>query len=90
MISLIIFLTITNHETTFNAVFTIFLLLPLFYVVWKKSNKTDFLLTMNFILFSNQGYPLQNCSLGQLHSEAKEALFPLFVAVLEGFCSSVT
>jgi hypothetical protein len=24
---------------------------------------------MNFILFKNQGYPLQNSSLGQLHSD---------------------
>jgi hypothetical protein len=24
---------------------------------------------MNFILFTNQGYPLQNSSLGQLHSD---------------------
>ena len=39
------------------------------YVVWQKSNETDFLLTMNFILFTNQGYPLQNGSLGQLHSD---------------------
>ena len=39
------------------------------YVVWQKCNKTDFLLTMNFILFTNQGYPLQNSSLGQLHSD---------------------
>jgi len=39
------------------------------YVVWQKSNETDFLLTMNFILFANQGYPLQNSSLGQLHSD---------------------
>ena len=54
------------------------------YVVWQKSNETDFLLTMNFILFTNQGYPLQNSSLGQLHSNG--ALFPSFVAVLEGFC----
>ena len=54
------------------------------YVVWQKSNETDFLLTMDFILFTNQGYPLQNVSLGQLH--CTEALFPLFVAVLEGFC----
>jgi len=38
-------------------------------VVWQKSNETDFLLTMNFILFANQGYPLQNISLGQLHSD---------------------
>ena len=39
------------------------------YVVRQKSNETDFLLTMNFILFTNQGYPLQNSSLGQLHSD---------------------
>ena len=39
------------------------------FVVWQKSNETDFLLTMNFILFTNQGYPLQNSSLGQLHSD---------------------
>jgi len=49
--------------------------------VWQKSNETDFLLTMNFILFTNQGYPLQNSFLGRT-----EALFPLFVAALEGFC----
>jgi hypothetical protein len=30
--------------------------------VWQKSNETDFLLTMTFILFTNQS------SLGQLHS----------------------
>jgi len=39
------------------------------YVVWQKSNENDFLLTKNFILFTNQGYPLQNSSLGQLHSD---------------------
>ena len=39
------------------------------YVVWQKSNETDILLRMNFILFTNQGYPLQNSSLGQLHSD---------------------
>jgi len=39
------------------------------YTVWQKSNETVFLLTMNFILFTNQGYPLQNSSLGQLHSD---------------------
>ena len=38
-------------------------------MVWQKSNETDFLLTMNFILFTNQGYPLQNSSIGQLHSD---------------------
>ena len=37
--------------------------------MWQKSNETDFLLTMNFILFTNQGYPLQNSPLGQLHSD---------------------
>ena len=35
----------------------------------QKSNETDFLLTLNFILFRNQGYPLQNSSLGQLHND---------------------
>ena len=30
---------------------------------------SDFLLTMNFILFTNQGFPLQSSSLGQLHSD---------------------
>jgi len=39
------------------------------YLVWQKSNDTDFLLNMNFILFTNQGYPLQNSPLGQLHSD---------------------
>jgi len=38
-------------------------------VVWQKSNETDFLLTMNFILFTNLGYPLRNSSLGQLHRD---------------------
>jgi hypothetical protein len=37
--------------------------------VWQKSNATDFLSTMNFIIFTNQGYPLQNSSLGQLPSD---------------------
>ena len=39
------------------------------YVVWQKINKTYFLLTMNFILFTNQSYPFQNSSLAQLHSD---------------------
>ena len=39
------------------------------FVVWQKSNETDFLLTMNFILFRNQGHPLQNSSLWHLHSD---------------------
>ena len=38
-------------------------------MVWQKSNETDFLLTMNVILFTNQGNPLQSSSLGQLHSD---------------------
>jgi len=39
------------------------------YEVWQKSYETDFLLSMNFILFTYQGYPLQNSSLGQLHCD---------------------
>jgi len=39
------------------------------YVVWQKSNETDFILTTNFILFANQGYPLQDSSFGQLHCD---------------------
>jgi hypothetical protein len=39
------------------------------YTVWQKINVANFLLTMNFILFTNQCYPLQNSSLGQLHSD---------------------
>ena len=38
-------------------------------MVWEKSNETGFLLTMNFILFTNQGHSIQNSSLGQLHSD---------------------
>ena len=38
-------------------------------MVLQKSKETDFLLTMNFILFTNQGYPLQNSSIGQLYSD---------------------
>ena len=37
--------------------------------MWHKSNETHFLLAMNFILFKNQGYPLQSSSLGQLHRD---------------------
>ena len=37
--------------------------------MWQKSNETDFLLTVNFILFTNQGYPLHNSSLAQLHRD---------------------
>ena len=37
--------------------------------MWQKSNETDFLLNMNFILFTNEDYPLQNSSLWQLHSD---------------------
>ena len=38
-------------------------------MVWQKSNETDFILTMNFIIFINEGYPLPNSTLGQLHSD---------------------
>jgi len=63
------------------------------YVVWQKSNETDFLLTMNFILFTNQGYPLQNSSLGQLHSDGGIVSIVCSSAgrlLLEPFSSSVT
>jgi len=49
------------------------------YVVWQKSSENGFLLTMNFILFTKI-VPLDSYT-------ATEALFPLFAAVLEGFCS---
>jgi hypothetical protein len=49
------------------------------HTVWQKSNETDFLLTINFIIFTNQGYPLQNSFLGQLHSD---------VGVVSIVCSS--
>ena len=37
--------------------------------MWQKSNGTDFLLTMNFILFHKSKLSLKNSSLGQLHSD---------------------
>jgi len=54
------------------------------YMVWQKSNETDFLLTINFILLQIKVIPFQIIPLGSY--TAMEALFPLFVAVLEGFC----
>jgi hypothetical protein len=35
----------------------------------QKSKVADFLLTLKSIIISKQGYPLQNSSLGQPHSE---------------------
>ena len=54
------------------------------YVVWQKSKETDFLLTMNFILLQIKVIRFKIAPLGSY--TATEALFPLFVAVLEGFC----
>ena len=54
------------------------------YVVWQKNNETDFLLTMNFILFKIKAIHFKIVPLGSY--TATEALFPLVVAVLEGFC----
>ena len=34
-----------------------------------ENNETDFLISMNSILFTNRVYPPQNSSLGQLHSD---------------------
>jgi hypothetical protein len=52
--------------------------------VWQKSNETGFLLTMNFILCTKQGFFFKIVTLGSY--TAIEALFPLFIAGLEGFC----
>ena len=38
-------------------------------MLWQESNETDFLLTMKFVLFTNEGYTLQNSSLWQLHRD---------------------
>jgi hypothetical protein len=56
-------------RTAKRALLFIFPVLSQEYEVWQKSNATDFPLTLNFILFTNQGYPLQHRSLGQLHSD---------------------
>jgi len=64
--------------------------------VWQKSNETGFLLTMNFILFTNQGYPLQNSFLGQRHSDGgvvsivRSSIGILLLVYFSGrrFCSS--
>jgi len=52
------------------------------YVAWQKSNEADFLLSMNFILFTIRVIPFKIVPLGSY--TATEALFPLFVEVLEG------
>ena len=44
--------------------------------MWHKSNETDFILTVNFIIFTNQGYPFKIVPLGSY--TATEVLFPLF------------
>ena len=54
------------------------------YVVWQKNNETDFLLNMKFTLFKIKVIPFKIVPLGIY--TATEALFPMFVAVLEGFC----
>jgi len=43
--------------------------LVLLHDVAEKYNETNFLLTMNFTLFTNQGYLLRNSSLWQLHCD---------------------
>ena len=53
-------------------------------MVWHKSNETDFLLTMNFIILQIKVIPFKIFPLGSYI--ATEVLFTLFVAVLEGFC----
>ena len=51
------------------------------YKVCKLSNETDFLFTKVFIFFKHKCYPLQNCSLGQLHTNGD--IVPVLVAALE-------
>ena len=63
------------------------------YVLWQEIKENDFLLTMNFILFTSEGYSFIIVLL--ICYTATEALFPLLIAVLEDFCripfsSSVT
>ena len=53
-------------------------------MVWQKCNETDFLLTMIFILLQIKIITFKIVPLDSY--TATEALFPLFVAVLEGFC----
>jgi hypothetical protein len=50
----------------------------------KKVIEADFLLTMNFTIFTKQCILFKIVPLGGY--TAKEALFPLFVAVLKSFC----
>ena len=52
--------------------------------MWQKSNETDFILTMKFILLQIKVIPFEIVPLDSYI--ATEAFFPLFVAVLEGFC----
>ena len=52
--------------------------------MWQKSNETDFILTMNFILVQIKVFPFKIVPLGS-YTE-REALFPLFVTVTKGFC----
>ena len=37
--------------------------------VWQKSNEINFLFKKVFIFYKRQCYPLQNSSLGQLHTD---------------------
>ena len=53
-------------------VFSLYMCVRMYYACVRgvaEKYETDFLLTVNFILFTNQGYPFQNSSLGQLHSD---------------------
>ena len=53
------------------------------YVVRKKSNENDFLLTMDLFFLQIKVIPFKIVPLGCY--TAMETLFPLFVVVLEGF-----
>ena len=58
--------------------------MPRRYVVWQKINDSDFILTMNLFFLQIKVIPFKVVPLGS-YTET-EALFPLFVEVLEGFC----
>ena len=53
-------------------------------MVWQKSSENEFRLTMNIIILQIKIIPFKIVPLGSY--TATEALFPLFAAVLEGFC----
>jgi hypothetical protein len=73
-----------NQQTQKHSVRLVGITIHTAYVVWQKNNETDFLLTINFFFLQIKVIPFKIVPLGSY--TATETLFPLFVAVLEGFC----